>query len=123
MMKDKIKSPITLRQVLYVCLAVCCVGGIAGYAYLRTRDIAAGPIVEIHQPADGHSSSQTLMQVTGIANHIAFLTLNGRQIYTTQDGNFSEPLLLSEGSSILEVVGRDKFGRTTRVRRRVVFNE
>lgn len=123
MMKTSLRDNITLRQVIAVVLCLVGITLLGLFIYQGTRDIASGPLVVIHEPADGHLSSSQLITVTGIARQIAFITLNGRQIYTKEDGTFSESLLVPTGSSILEVVGRDKFNRTTSVRRHISFNQ
>lgn len=124
MTKSSLISPyrITLRTILGTLTALIAIGGISYYAYLRTRDIAEGPVVVIYTPADGHTNEEAILTVSGIARHIAYLSLNGRQIFTRQDGTFEEKLLLASGYTILSIVGRDKFDRETTITRRVVYN-
>ncbi|MDP3989507.1 MAG: hypothetical protein Q8P93_04725 [bacterium] len=113
---------ITLRRILGILTISLCASILIGYAYQRTRDIAKGPIVEITIPANGTSVDGPLITVSGVARHIAFLSLNGRQIYTNVQGTFEEALLVPPGYSILEVTGRDKFDRTTTRTHHVIYN-
>jgi len=113
---------ITLRRVggaLAILLAVAMLGG---YAYMRTRAYAMGPIVEIHTPADGADVEHPVITVSGIARNIAHLSLNDRQIFTDSTGAFNESLPLVAGYSILEVTGRDKFDRSTTQMRRILYS-
>lgn len=84
---------------------------IFGYALFRSWDLLVGPELIIKSPTNGEVSKNGIIQVTGEAERIASLYLNGRQIFTDEAGAFKETLLLLPGYNIIVVEAKDKFGR------------
>lgn len=82
---------------------------VVGYAGFEARGIIAGPQVSISsQSAAVH---EALVNVTGKAERISSLTLNGSAVSVTQDGRFDQEFLLSPGENTLTLEGRDAYGR------------
>lgn len=94
---------------------------IAGYAYFRSEDLIKGPKILIIAPATGAIVVSEDITVTGRAERIANLFMNDRQIFTDEQGNFSESLLLAYGYNIIEIKAKDKFGRATSRTLELVF--
>lgn len=86
---------------------------IAGYTAYQFQDWWRGPTITIESPENGSAFEKPLINISGTAQRIAYLSFNGRQIYTNPEGEFAEPLLLSPGYNIITVSARDKFSRTT----------
>ncbi|MBX4206520.1 hypothetical protein KW784_01915 [Candidatus Parcubacteria bacterium] len=84
---------------------------LAAYILFQARFLILGPRVWIDIPADGAVLSEPVATVSGRAENVAWITLNGTQIYTDQQGLWSEKLPLAEGPSIMTVRVRDRFGR------------
>ena len=95
---------------------------VLGYSYGRTRDIVAGPRIEVMAPKVETPVSNSLIQIEGRATNVAFLTLNGREIFTDEMGYFKETVLLSYGYNILTIYARDKFGRGVEKTIELVYN-
>ena len=87
------------------------VGIIVWYSYSKSTDFLEGPTITIHIPENGITVSRSLITVSGIAEHISHITLNGKQIFITEQGLFSEQLLLSRGYNIITLEARDRFDR------------
>lgn len=85
-----------------------------GYGAYETRDALRGPDITITSPYEGQTVTSSLITVSGSARNIARMSLNGRQIYTNEHGNFTEELLVPEGYSILELKATDIFSREIR---------
>ncbi len=92
-----------------------------GYGYYQSRDFLTGPLLSLVSPDDGATFSSPLITVKGSARNIAFLSLNGRRIFTDQAGNFSERLLLPSGYSIMTLVGTDRFGHRAQKQLELVY--
>lgn len=86
---------------------------ITGYAYSKTIDVIRGPEIVVESPTIGATLEKNLIEVKGRAFHIAKLYLNGNQIFTDDEGNFSELLLLPKGYSTLHLEATDIFNRKT----------
>jgi hypothetical protein len=111
-----------LRTILQITAGVIFLLLIAGYSMYQAQDFWAGPQVWVNTPANGIRTTSPLIHISGSAERISFLSLNGRQIYTDPNGRFSEALLLAPGYNIITLAARDAFGRDTEAHLRVIFD-
>lgn len=95
------------KIILIVLFAV----GIVAYTFFQTKNIIQGPVITINSPENGSSSATSLVEINGAARNISYINLNGDQIFTDENGVFSEKLLLSYGYNIITMRAQDKFGR------------
>lgn len=102
------------RSLVIAVLAV-----VVGYGLLEAWPLIAGPSLTIASPADGEAVADGIVEVRGTAHRAASLTLNGAILLPDQEGGFSSTLALPQGSSILEFVATDRFGRTLRKSRTI----
>lgn len=106
-------SPIlTLRTVFGTLLGLLVLGAIIGYVGFQARFLIAGPQIVIPNPPPPTTASSTVVLAGETAN-ITRLRLNGRQIFTDQDGTFSELAALTTGANIITVEAEDRYGRIT----------
>ena len=84
---------------------------IVGYSGLKLKDLLTGPQITIISPSDGVTIKKSLVNVKGRAERISQIYLNGKKIFTDEQGNFNEPYLLASGYNLLEIIARDQFGR------------
>lgn len=90
-------------------------GGIALalYVLFQARNLIAGPMLTITQPAEAHTVLESAhLVVAGVARNTVALTLNGRPIFISPEGVFREDLALPLGYTVLTVEAQDRFGRT-----------
>jgi hypothetical protein len=95
---------------------------IACYALFQARNLILGPQVSITAPAPGETIDSPLVTITGTAKNITYISLNDRQIFVDEKGDFSESLLASPGYNTWELEAKDKFGRIVSKKVEVVFN-
>jgi len=81
---------------------------VAGYAYYEARGILFGPQInissettEVHEP---------FIAIKGQADRITSLSMNGKDIDVTEEGEFNEPYLLSPGLNRITLDATDKYG-------------
>lgn len=84
---------------------------IAGYSYAKTKDFIGGPRITVVYPVNGDVVTENPLEIVGVAKRIAFISLDDRQIYTDDDGNFTEQLLLYPGYNIIKIHATDRFKR------------
>ena len=84
---------------------------VIGYSGLKLKDLLTGPRVTINSPSDGQTIQKNFVNIQGKAERISQLYLNGKKIFTDEQGNFNEPYLLASGYNLLEIVANDQFGR------------
>ncbi len=102
------------RTVIRIGAVVLLLSTIIGYAYLRSKEFLTGPQLTILEPKNGQTVASTSPEVLlkGKAENIAFLTVNGAQVFTDEYGDFGRKLLLPAGLAIITVEAQDKFGRS-----------
>ena len=91
------------------------------YCLFQARFIILGPQVSITSPEDGETLASSIVLVTGKAHNAAWISLNGRQIFTDENGLWEEKLIVSPGTSIMSVTVRDRFGRESEESVRIIF--
>lgn len=99
------------RSVVPLILTLAVIGLILAYGYFEARNFLLGPSLTVTSPQSGTTSNDSLVEISGRAERIAKIYLNNRQIFTSKDGSFSEPLILSAGYNIIEVKAEDGVGR------------
>ena len=96
---------------------------IIGYSIFQAQKLIIGPVIDIYTPQNGATYSQTLIEIYGRAFNTAYINLNGRKIFTDQNGYFKEKLLLSPGYNIIKLDAVDKFKKYTEKTLEVVLKE
>lgn len=95
------------KRVIVILLVLVFVG----YVLFQARALVLGPRVWVNTPTDGQIVYEQLVPIQGGSRNIAWIELNGRQIFTDENGAWEEKLLVSDGASIMTVKVRDRFGR------------
>ncbi len=103
---------LNLKRLLKIAAFIIIFCVITGYSYYQSRNLMAGPKLEIESPVNGAVMASSTALVTGKTQNISYVTLNGRQIFTDESGNFSMNILLLKGYNTVTVSAKDKFGRS-----------
>lgn len=91
------------------------------YGISKSWGFLNGPEIIIESPVDFQKANNSYMEIKGKAEYVSSLYLNGNQIFTDENGNFKENLLLAKGYNIIIIEAQDKFGRTTKEKREIVL--
>lgn len=104
------------RLILKISGIVIGLAAILIYTLFQAHEFIAGPKLEIFTPKNGETIASTSAEVLlkGNADNISFLTINGLQVFTDEQGDFSRKLLLPEGLAIITVEAQDKFNRSVK---------
>lgn len=113
---------ITFSAFLKTVLIVCGIGIAFWYIHFQARYFIEGPRVALESPTSVQQNSR-IISITGSADNITEITLNGRKIYTDEDGNFLEPLVLENGYTIMTIVAKDRFGRLTTLSKEFFYQD
>ncbi|MCR4325365.1 MAG: hypothetical protein NUV59_00980 [Patescibacteria group bacterium] len=81
-----------------------------GYAYFEARGLLFGPSITLASPAE--EMHEPFIEITGRADRISSLSMNGKAVEVTEEGAFSEPYLLAEGYNRIVLEASDKYGRS-----------
>lgn len=99
------------QSYLKIVVGILFAGIVLSYTYFQTRNLIDGPIISITAPTNGATLSESLIAIEGEAHNITHISINDRQIFVNEMGNFREQLLLPYGYTIITIKARDKFGR------------
>jgi len=94
---------VTIAVVLFFVLA-------ALYAYYETRGLIFGPRIELGDTPQ--EVREPYILITGKAERISSLSMQGKNIPVTEEGFFEEPYLLSPGLNRIVLEAEDRYGRT-----------
>lgn len=86
---------------------------IVGYALFTSKNLIAGPVIEVTSPENGITVIGATVTITGTAHRIKSLMLDGRSLLVDEKGNFKEVMLTNEGYNVHLLQGEDKFHRKT----------
>jgi hypothetical protein len=82
-----------------------------GYGLFEARRLLEGPVITITSPLNGSATSTTVLTITGVAQNIAFLTIDDRRAFTDESGHFSLTFSPPPGYTSITVAATDRFGR------------
>lgn len=101
------------RKAIKIASAIIFVILLLGYAGFELKKIALGPKIKLLSPYSGATVSESLLEIVGNAENIKDIRLNDRKIFTDEQGNFKEKMLLSYGYNVIKIKAEDRFGQET----------
>lgn len=109
-MRERLKDSLKIALIGMICIIFF------GYVLYEARFLIDRPELIILSPQNNTIVTKPLLTISGQANNISGLTINGRQIMIRQDGTFDDKLLLLDGYNTIEAKVKNKFGQeTTRI--------
>lgn len=109
-----------IRSLLKVATLLTALLLIAAYIIFQARFLIIGPEITLTtEPAV--QQNERIITLSGTARNITHLWLNDRQIYTDEQGHFTEALVLENGYTITTLKAKDRYGRETKVVRSFVY--
>ena len=86
---------------------------VAVFVIFRSLNYLKGPNVRIDSPANGSIVTSRSIQISGNAQRINKITLNGFPISIDEQGNWKENLIIFDGLNKITINVEDQFGRKT----------
>lgn len=108
----------TILRFLGVTILICLV---IWYVHFQARNFLTGPTIML-ESSDTIVYQEQRVVLTGVAQNIVKLTLNGKEIHTNEEGVFTHSLVLEHGYTIMTLEAKDRFGRTTTLTREYVYS-
>ncbi len=85
---------------------------VLGYAYFEARGFLLGPSISIAGSVS--TVHDPFVHITGTAQRISSLSMNGQPIPVTESGAFDQPYVLAPGVNRIVFDAKDTYGRTSR---------
>ncbi len=108
-------NPKTLAATISVVLAVL----VFSYVVSQIRSVLAPPVLEIDEPGSDANISGNSVVVSGSTEVGADVFINSQSVLVDKNGHFTESLILSPGLSILEIKAVNKFGKESKISRKI----
>ena len=102
-------SSLALVRIMSVILFIVLIGS---YATWRSLNYFRGPKIIISSPANWSTITDHSAIISGQAQRISDIRLNGRSISIDEKGNFSETVIIFPGMNYETVSVNDQFGRS-----------
>lgn len=115
-----ITETVELRNVLRLGFIIVLSAFILYYLIYQARFLIMGPIITLSSEFDP-VYNERIIAVSGSVKNSTSLTLNGRVVYTDEHGQFSVPLVLENGYTIMSLRAEDRYGRETAIERSFVY--
>lgn len=90
-----------------------------GYLFFQLQGFFFSSYLEVFSPQDGAHLKNSHVKVEGRASGVSFLTIDGRKIFSDDNGFFEEELILPYGLHIITITGEGRFGKTFQEKRMV----
>lgn len=81
------------------------------------------PELEVYQPPNDITVNQETFKIIGKTSPVAYLTIDGEEVYIDKKGNFEKEINLSNGVNIIKIEAKNRFGKTNIRIRRIIFNQ
>lgn len=101
---------VTLGNILKWFLFLLVGGALVWYALFQARLLIGGPSLTLHADTEVLHYAR-VVAIVGTARNVTAITLNDRSIFTDEEGNFHEQVVLENGYTILTLRARDRYGR------------
>lgn len=117
-------TPIThsfeLRNVLKIIGIIIAIGIFSFYLVFQARFLIAGPQIVLENEPPTQNTTR-VVELKGTAHNITHLWLNDRPIYTNEDGEFNEALVIENGYTVTTLRAKDRYHRETKLVRSFVY--
>lgn len=120
-----IKAPqfVITPGVVVAGLTFLLVTAFLAYLFWQYRSIAGPPALKVISPQKDMVVSDPKILIEGFTDPDATLEISGLKISLDANGRFSWEHVLSPGTNVLNFVATNKFGRETKLVRRLVYEE
>lgn len=93
------------------------------YLFFQYRFALFSPPLSVTQPTDGETLQTLTLTVTGSTDPNATVYVNSDEAALDPSGNFKKIITLFPGNVTIQVVSKNKFGKTTEVDRHVTISQ
>lgn len=107
-MNALLKIRVTTIGVMILFTAVLIYGG------TRVYNLVHGVTLTVTGMPDDTTTHEAYLPLSGKAKNAVWLSINGRPLSITKDGDWADAIVLSKGYNRISVLARDKFDKETR---------
>lgn len=105
--KSKVIKNLIKRGFLFFFFIILVFGG---YFLFQFKNYFSGPKIALNNLKEWTKTSDPFFEIKGTAKNFSEFYLNGRKIFTRENGFFKEDFVLASGLNIVQLKAHDKFG-------------
>lgn len=94
-----------------------------GFILFQYRYALINPPLSVDTPKDGLVTTGKDIQVKGRTDENAVIMVNGEAVSVLDDGTFTKTLSLFPGDTVVEITAKHRFGKESKIARRVTVKE
>lgn len=121
MFRPRTTERLVTQQNLRILIASVTFVGVLGFFLYEFKSLRA-PSLVIEAPNADMITTETAINVRGRTAPDADVSVNGRPLYIGSSGEFEERFSLFPGVNTLTFEAKNRYGKTTRVVRRIVVS-
>ncbi len=110
-------TPLIVRRIL-IGLAIVVALTYVGFEVAK---IFSPPMLEISSPLDFETVNENTLQIIGITDNSATLTINGKVILINENGSFAETILLKEGINNIVISSIKEKSKETSITKHILY--
>ncbi|MEI6296793.1 MAG: hypothetical protein WCO84_04085 [bacterium] len=106
-MRDRIRKNLKISIIVIITIAILT------YACFEANSLIRGPSIDIDYPTSNLSLHDDTINISGKARNIHQFLLNGRPVFVSSTGDFSEKVILLKGYNSIFMEAKDRLGAKT----------
>ena len=116
--KAEIKARILKRTILFFVIIIFI---FSAYFLYQLKNFILGPKIIVKNLKEWSETKEDFFEINGKALNASNISLNGRKIFLSGNGDFKENLLLARGINYIKISAEDKFGHKMEKRYYVAY--
>ncbi len=118
-MRYFLAMPKIIKNVVISIIVIICFA----YLALAVKTVISPPYLFIENPRSNLAITEKKINIIGIAEAEAQITINGKQVLTDANGRFTERISLKNGINIITVIAKKRYGREKIIKRQVLVKD
>lgn len=111
--------PYTFGRILKWLAGLAAIVALGWYIVFQAWPLITGPVLTL-DPVPVVQNSR-VATIRGTARNVTTIMLNGRPIFTDDEGRFQEALVLENGYAIVTLRAEDRYGRKNMLEQALVY--
>ncbi len=119
---SKEKVPSQLFKTFHYAPIIAIIFTALGFILFQSRILFGEPPLKINSPLfENIQTSDNPFIIEGEGQPHSYITINGKEIYLSDDGKFSEPIQLKPGLNEISIKATNRIGKTKIITKQIYF--
>jgi hypothetical protein len=110
-------TPKKISLIIFIAFLIL----VFGYFWHEINFLISAPKLEVSQPSMDVTATDPNFEILGRTEATALLTINGKEVYIDNNGNFKADFNLSEGLNTIKIEVKNRFNKVNSIIRRIFY--